>query len=127
MGVPQFGYANMARLASTGLNGVALENGYPNILQWTAPIDGHLHMVWVAVHLSISADQTGGQLAWAASMNGNFMSNIFDDGGHIAGTETPLQICPGPFLLMPGDYVVLGQASPLTAGAATIYAEMWGK
>lgn len=114
------------RVATTGTGGFALTNGTPNILTWTAPSDGQMHQVLCTGQRLVSSALTGG-LVRLTMVNPD--GTTFDRDMWVAGeTNTfpvPVQ-APSCFLVQPGSTVTLHQTSAVTAGAATVWAEIWG-
>ena len=116
----------LTRVATTGPNGFALQNGTPTILSWTAPNDGALHDVLIMATEEITVALTGGIVA-AGWNTTNYFTRVFDN--------TAVDVYPGPFnslgrapicfSVLPGGQALLFQYSAVTAGAATIYADMW--
>lgn len=125
-----FGIA-LAQVATTGNSGVALVNGTPNILSWTAPNDGQLHRALIAITLVVTSNATGGALALFSHFNGTSAINAtILSGGQSTGVYT--QPATGAYgatlsflLLYGGDALTLQQYTALTGGAATVYAEIW--
>lgn len=112
--------------ASTGVAGFALQNATPTILSWTAPNDGQLHRGILFVSLFVSSAATGGQvnLTWTQPGGNVFNPAVFaasqGSGGHLPTGGT------AGFNVAAGSAVTLNQATALTAGAATLWAEIWG-
>lgn len=118
--------AGLTKVATTGANGFALQNGTSTILSWTAPDDGNLHSVILCGKLNVTAVMTGGATEFLLNGVGLNMSNrtsttqFFGGGGFGVGDFGPFQVT-----LEPGDTIGIAQSSALTAGAATVYAEIW--
>ena len=115
--------------ATTGNAGFALQNGTPNILTWTAPADGNMHRFTVFSLLHCTSAETGGlvQVGYFGPFAGASMhvATLFNAG---LGTDTTGQAPANAFdaLVGPGTAVTITQTSALTAGAATVWAEIWG-
>lgn len=115
----------LSRVATTGPNGFALQDATPTILSWTAQNDGNLHIAILAVVIKVSSAETGGAIS------------IDESGAIAANTQlTAGSLGPGtwfffgnsaytPVPVAPGGAFALVQSSALTAGAATVYAEIW--
>lgn len=115
-------------LATTGPGGFALVNGTPAIITWTAPNDGQLHRVQVTALAHVTSAETGGQvnLTYFAPFAGATLhtTTVLAAG---LGTDTAGQVNTLPFVtVQPGTVVSIAQGSALTAGAATVWAEIWG-
>jgi hypothetical protein len=111
--------------ATTGTSGYALVNGTGTIISWTAPNDGNLHRVLIFALLYVLTTETGGQItlsltspAAAGYTPGIFASNLAGAGNYLpsAGTAT---------LIQAGTTFAIRQNVALTAGSATLYAEIW--
>jgi hypothetical protein len=110
--------------ATTGINGIALVNGTPNILTWTAPNDGQMHRVQLIAQVNVTSLETGGQVTLQfTDLTSTLQSRQMIAGGQAAGFS-PLT-SENAFLVKPGTTVFLTQTA-LTGGAATIWAELWG-
>lgn len=109
--------------ASTGLPGFALVNGTPNIVSWTAPNDGQMHRVMLVGLMNVALAETGGQITLNYTDPGGAVhSRTIWAAAQAAGVQYPtLAIVP----VAPGTTVTLAQASALTAGASTVWAELW--
>lgn len=109
-------------------SGFALQNGTPTIVTATAPNDGNRHIALIAGWVNVTTAETGGQLTVTLTQNGISTPVICDAGGH---TPQSLELFnnnivgnAGGFLVDPGTTVTLAQSSALTAGAATVNAEI---
>ena len=115
----------MSLVAASPLAGVALVNGTPTILTWTAPNDGKLHRVLINAYGFVTSAQTGGQITFNyTDPAGNAVNGAtLMPGGAGAGPQLP-----GTFtrLLGPGGTLTILQFSAQTAGAATFWYEIWG-
>lgn len=113
-------------VATTGPNGYVLQNGTANILTWTAPNDGQLHRFMVFSTLDVFSAETGGAIGINYTVpGGGAQSHTF----YAAGLAPAVPTSPAfPGLapaISPGTTVTLTQSSALTAGAATLWAEIW--
>lgn len=110
--------------ASTGPAGFALTAATPNVLTWTPPADGGLHRVLVIMDYIVTEAATGGQVDLGfTDPTGQFQNRELVAGGQPAGFAGPF--APGYYLVAGGQEVYLAQTSALTAGAVTVYAELW--
>lgn len=108
---------------NSGLTGFALEDATPTILTWTAPNDGNQHHVYVDTNLDVTSAETGGIVQIQFTLpNGTSAQAQQHAGGLAAGFAHALI----GYLVEPGTTVSLVQGSALTAGAATLWAEMRG-
>lgn len=112
--------------ATTGVAGFALQNGTPTIASWTAPNDGQLHRAMFFASLVISSGETGGAInVGFTAPDGTVVAWGIFAAGQAAGygyTQSPIV----PAVVKAGTTVTISQGSPLTAGAAKLYAEIWG-
>ena len=115
----------MGLLAATPLTGVALVNGTPVILTWTAPSDGKMHRVMAFGSLLVTVLEVGGQVNFSVPIPspGGTANNPLFNAGQAAGSQ--MSFNPGS-LVAPGATVTVNQASALTGGAAVVWAELWG-
>jgi hypothetical protein len=111
-------------VASTGTGGYSLANGTGTILAWTAPSDGALHYVTVAAGLDVSASETGGAVTVSYPLPGGATAGAQPllAGGASAGALT----AASAGIVASGGTVTVSQSSALTAGAATLWAQVWG-
>jgi hypothetical protein len=109
--------------ASTGAAGFALQNGTPTILSWTAPNDGQLHRATLIAGQHVTSAETGGAVNLNTFLPDGTAVNpsIFPGGGGTGGTGATTDR-----IVQAGSTVSLVQSSALTAGAATVWAELWG-
>ena len=115
----------LSRVATTGAAGFALQNATPTILSWTAQNDGNLHYIaGISVLVDCTAAATGGALSVVAyGVGGNASTaDQISAGGFGVGQTI---VYENPIVLPPGQLVRLEQSGALTAGAATVYAEIW--
>lgn len=108
---------------STGTAGFTLVNATPTILSWTAPNDGQSHRVLVWGQVNVTSAETGGkvQVQFNPPGVGAQLTNL-DAGGHGTGlaANPPTAVIVGP-----GTTVNVVQATALSVGAATLWAEIW--
>lgn len=121
-------HKGFARVATTGIAGFTLGNSTPNVLTWTAPSDGAIHMFVVLSVVHVTSAETGGtiQVIFQSPISGagNHFSQLLAGGlGTDAGGQTGTTIFG---LVQPGSTVTVQQTTPLTAGAATAWLEIWG-
>lgn len=110
-------------VATTGAAGAALANGTPAILTWTAPNDGQLHRIQLISNGYVTAAMTGGAVTLNTVLpNGQAGNPVI----YAGGTANPGPLASSVLRLVePGSTVTLTQSSALTAGAATVWAELW--
>jgi hypothetical protein len=113
--------------ATTGSAGYALVNGTGSILSFTTPNDGNMHRVVLIANKVIGSTETGGQIYLAfTDPSGSGRSIAIFNGGGGGGWNTP-NVIGDCFVLVKGNTTVsLNQASALTGGASTLFAELWG-
>jgi hypothetical protein len=103
---------------------VALVNGTQDIVTWTAPNDGNLHSVIFTYRENCTANETGGQIYVMVydSANNVVCGSQVSGGGTFSGQYIRSTEAPA---IRPGERVALYQYTPVSAGAMTIYAELW--
>lgn len=117
--------APMVLQATTGAAGFALQNATPNILTWTAPNDGQPHRFMIVGNENVSSAETGGQVNVTFTRADNSGSNSTPIFGGSAGAG--YHAVGNNFgMVAPGSTVTIAQNTVLSAGAATIWAEIWG-
>lgn len=110
-------------LATTAEAGFALQDATPTILTWTAPSDGKLHRIICFLTGYVSAAETGGAITLDTVLpDGNAANPQMMPGGAAAGPVAASALR----MVGAGETVSLVQSSALTAGAATVWAELWG-
>jgi hypothetical protein len=114
--------------ATTGVAGIALVNGTPTILTWTAPSDGSMHPVQILGIVGVASGETGGGVNVAyTDMAGNAQNSVLVSGSLGAGSQPFSNVLNKTMILLPsGGTVSIAQSTALTAGAATLWAEIWG-
>jgi hypothetical protein len=116
----------LALQATTGTTGYALVNGTGNILTWTAPNDGLLHRVQIIFSVSCTSGTTGGLISvtWTApdgsTANSQMLAAGLSPGSMYRASSSAPVICKA------GTAVSLTQYNAMTAGAATLWGEIWG-
>jgi hypothetical protein len=112
--------------AATPVAGVALVNGTPSILTWTAPADGAQHRVSVLATLDVTSTETGGAVGVTVTApDGTSGTLSLFAGAHTAALYGP--VAPMDLIIESGSTVTIAQTSALTGGAATVWAEIWGQ
>lgn len=118
--------AALGLVATIGLTGFALQNGTPNLFSWTAPNDGAVHVFGVVSVKHVTSAETGGVISVVyqpVAGGGNHTTQIL--AGSL-GTDTAGQVGTTVWgIVQPGSTVTVQQASALTAGASTAWAELW--
>ena len=118
------GNSGLALVATTGPAGFPLQDATPNILTWTAPNDGGLHPVKVFVMGDVTVATTGGQIWTAGTMpDGTGFSFEHDIGSH-AGTGYTNPSAKD-FLVKAGTQIAVYQATAVSVGACTYWAQLW--
>lgn len=117
------GLGGLGLLETTTQTGTALNNTTQQFFQWTAPADGNLHRVMLHADLNITSVLTGGsiQLNYTSPANTSVIKSV--------STQTAVgEYVLGPlsFLIKSGSTVTLAQSAAMSAGAAVLYAELWG-
>jgi hypothetical protein len=114
--------------ATTGLAGYTMVNATGTILTWAVPNDGKMHRFFLILYLKVTSAQTGGAIGIAFTDPSNTAQNFgINGGGNNAGTDgwgngfTNWFAIP----LYPGSTFSLQQTSAQSAGAATLWAELW--
>lgn len=111
--------------AATPVGGVALVNGTPTILSWTAPNDGKQHWAQIFASVAVTTTQVGGSCSFNWTAGGVAISHSVFPGGAGSGTGA------GPsnnfaVAVDAGTTVTFAQASAMTSGAASVFAGIWG-
>jgi hypothetical protein len=115
--------------AATPEAGVALINGTPTMISWTAPNDGAFHRVIVFAEVLVSTSPMEGgevQLAWTAPYGANTLTETLVNANSAPGSGNAVGGAVATSLVKAGTTVAIKQESALTSGAATLYAEIWG-
>jgi len=112
--------------ATTGVSGFALQNGTPTIISWTPPSDGNMHRFVVLSILHVTSTETGGGVVTNFTLpDGTAATSLMTlySSGKSAGVSTANY---NAALVEAGTSVSVVQSSALTAGASTLWAEIWG-
>jgi hypothetical protein len=116
--------------AATAVGGFALQDATPTIISWTAPSDGKLHRCMIFTLLSVTLAETGGACqATVTPPSGAQQSFSIFAAGKAAGVYHGDGASFGDLwglLVEAGTTVTLAQSSALTAGTASVWAEIWG-
>lgn len=113
--------------ATTGVNGFALVNSSPDFLTWNVPADSQLHRVAVYASQLVTVSETGGTVQVQFTVPGagaSHFTTIFSGGS--GASTTGLAGSPFTAVVASGSIVTVSQTSPLSAGAAKVWAEIWG-
>ena len=118
--------APLAMVATTDVPGFALQNATPNIISWTAPEDSQEHRVIIVTILDVSSATTGGQINFSfTEPSGTVRSGALFTASQAAGLHSPTNNV-WALILEAGTTVTISQGTAMTAGAATLWAELWG-
>lgn len=123
------GGSGLAEVATTGTSGYALTNGTGTIISWTTPNDGNLHYAFLVIQEDVTSATTGGYVNFAFTAPGGAQSNQVLAGTQSTGwkSTSSLSNCMAYQLPMsPNTTVSVLQTSAVTAGAATVYATIYG-
>lgn len=114
--------------ATTGVNGFALTDSTPDILTWNVPDDGQLHRALAVFIMDVTTAQTGGGLNLLYTLpNGSAQTFGILAGSQGAGYNySNYGAVVVPVFAKAGTAVTFAQASAQTAGAAVVWAELWG-
>lgn len=111
--------------AATAAAGFAKQNGTPTLISWPVPADGANHRALIVLAEVVTSNETGGliQVNWTTpdGTAGNYAAIA---GGKTAGIYNGS--FAGSVIAAPGTLITVAQASALTLGAATVWAEIWG-
>lgn len=117
--------STLQRQATTALAGAALVNGTETITEWTAPDDGQAHRVMVMATIDVTQATTGGLITVTyTAPDGTAGTHTLFPAGQTAEVTGGNLINP---VIAPGSTVTVAQASAMTAGAAVVWAEIWGR
>jgi hypothetical protein len=111
--------------ATTPVGGVPLINGTQIVLTWNVPNDGKLHYLQVFASMTITTATTGGWIGlyFTAPDNSAAEYDILS-GTQAVGFNESIQSFP--FICRAGTTVTVRQETAMTAGAATLWASIWG-
>lgn len=120
-------------VASTGIDGYALQDAAAGVVSWLVPDDGVLHRAIVSTQLLVQADEVGGQIAIGVCDPGGVghTLEVMPSDQPALSSINPTQSAfynstSGYLLVAPNSIVSCFQASALTGGSATLWAEIWG-
>ena len=120
-------YPGMSLQATTGAGGYTLANATGTVVSWTAPNDGELHRVFLTGECVITSAETGGAVDLSYTPpSGSAQTVTLLAGGAAAGVSTLNSGAGVTVIVGANTTVAINQTSALTAGAATLYAEIWG-
>ena len=116
--------AALQQQATTGTSGYALVNGTGNIITWTAPNDGNAHRAEVFFSSDVTSAATGGQIAVGFTVpdGTTVVKQILAASQSQAGYPAATQI---NVMIKAGSTISVQQYTALTAGAQTVWAELW--
>jgi len=115
---------SLQQLAATPVAGFALQNGTPTILTWAVPNDGLLHRVLVISTMDVTSTETGGGVVVNVTLpDGTTGQPTLYSSGKSAGMVNANYVA---CQVKAGSTVTVAQASALTGGASTVWAEIWG-
>ena len=130
VGSPATALANiggMVKQAATAAAGYTLVNGTGTVISWTVPNDGALHAAVIPVSLVVTTGETGGQILLNyTTPDGTARTTNYVSAGLAAGFYGPSSAQFQTLLCAPGSTVSLTQNTALTAGAAKLWAQIWG-
>lgn len=119
--------SGLAKQAATAAAGFALQNATPTILSWTAPADGNNHRVMIIGQVAVSSGETGGVVqVQFTDPGGSSRTLSLINGGLGSGTQVAAFAGNNSMIVQSGSTVNINQSTALTAGAATVYLEIWG-
>jgi len=117
------GGGGLALAATTGAAGVALQNGTPTFLTWTAPNDGQMHRFHVVSSLDVTVAETGGNVQVAFTLPDGSAGTFAQHGPNLAVSTN--RSGPTGSTVQAGTTVTVRQSTALTLGAAQMWAELW--
>jgi hypothetical protein len=123
------GAAGLELQASTGAAGFALQDATSTILSWTAPNDGNFHRAIVLGIGNVTVAATGGQVNLVGTdIAGNSINAVLLAAGLSTIGTNAFNNASNRMLVTvkPGTTLSITQESALTAGAVTVFAEIWG-
>jgi hypothetical protein len=115
-------------LASTGPAGFSLVNGTPSIVSWTAPSDGQLHRVMIFANMDVTSGPgiTGGNVSCSFTLPDGTTASLATITGGQGFAGFNFSMFQPNMMVRAGTTVTVSQSSALTAGAAVVWAELWG-
>jgi hypothetical protein len=117
--------AGMTLRAATLAAGYTLVNGTGAVITWDVPDDGALHWMAVFASLSVTSDLAGGEIDYAYVLPDGTASNwiLVAAGGSAGPYNAPFSNLAA---VEAGSTVTVSQATAKTAGAAVLWAGIWG-
>jgi hypothetical protein len=125
--MPLYGPSGQVLLATTGVAGYTMVNATGNIITWTPPSDGALHRFNLFLYMAVTSNTTGGAIGLTFTDPGSnpqsltILSGTQGTGAHGTTLQGYEQI-----FAKAGTTVAVTQATAMTAGAAVVWAELWG-
>ena len=117
--------AGIVKQAATAAAGYTLINGTGTVISWTAPSDGALHRFIIYATLYVTSAETGGEIEFTyTAPNGTNVTLELFSPNQGAGNVPPDNA--SLFVMEAGGTVSVNQTGGLSAGAATLWAEIWG-
>lgn len=111
-------------VATLGLAGAAKQNGTPIFLSYTFPNDGQMHRFIVLASEQVTVAETGGGVGLNLTVPGGAVQNagtaLFAGAKTIGGYHAS-----DGGLVQAGSVLQVDQSAALTAGACTVWAEIW--
>jgi hypothetical protein len=126
MSAIQSAYPTLARQAATPAAGYTLVNGTGAVITWTAPSDGQNHRVQIFASLSVTSSETGGAIQCSYTAPDGTSTGHTVYGAGQTGPDVIVQGAPFSVVIKAGTAFTISQTSALTAGAAVLFAEIWG-
>jgi hypothetical protein len=119
---------SLTRKASTDPAGFTLVDGTPDIISWTPPDDGQLHIVTVAFQMDVTSDTTGGRIDALFTLpdGGSPQGVVITNAQAGTGFNYNNYLAYFPMLIRAGSTFTIRQATALTGGAATLWAIILG-
>lgn len=114
--------------AATPAAGFALQNGFPNVLTWTAPADGKNHRFIVMGQVACTSAATGGQINMTFTDPAGNSHTVTLASANLANGQAQSAEFQGNgiYIIQSGSTVTIFQESVLSAGAVTAWYEIWG-
>lgn len=110
--------------AATPAAGFALTAGTPTLLTWTPPNDGKQHRFIITASMHVTVATTGGEVDADFTLpDGTATSEQIYTATQGTGAPWPNDVSR---VVKAGAAVTVVQSSPVTAGAALVWAEIWG-
>lgn len=113
----------LALQAATPVAGYGLVNSIGNVITWAAPNDGQLHRFMAIVTLDVTVATTGGQIQVNCTLpDGSNGSQQVIAPTQATGVKENSLLA----IVQAGATVAVRQNSAMSAGTATLWAEIWG-